>query len=150
MRQGLGILPFARGLAMVSGVAAHRDCLIDVGQSLGKRTNAAFFLRTDGSPEAVEAISEALRNRDDSALLRHELAYILGQIQDARACAVLSDILQDGNDDCMVRHEAAEALGAIGEPAVLPLLEKFAEDPVKEVADTCRLAIDLINWRQHG
>lgn len=54
----------------------------------------------------------ALRNKDDSCLLRHELAYILGQIQDNAACGVLSDILQDTSDDVMVRHEVRSFLHA--------------------------------------
>lgn len=95
---------------------------------------------------AVSAIGEALRNKNDSALLRHELAYVLGQIRDTSACNVLVDVLSDEGDDAMVRHEAAEALGAIGDKMALPVLEKYANDPVAEVADTCRLSLDLIRW----
>lgn len=48
----------------------------------------------------------------------------------------------------MVRHEAGEALGALGDPIVLPLLEQYKNDPISEVAETCQVAIDLINWKQ--
>eukprot|EP00952_Eustigmatos_sp_NYUAD-ZCMA_P011462 46550-Eustigmatos_ZCMA.PRE.1 len=48
----------------------------------------------------------------------------------------------------MVRHEAAEALGAIGDSSCLEVLERYASDPVLEVADTCKLSIDLIKWRK--
>jgi len=48
----------------------------------------------------------------------------------------------------MVRHEAAEALGAIGSPSSLPILEKFSSDPLVEVAETCQIAVKLIQWRQ--
>eukprot|EP00624_Nannochloropsis_granulata_P007212 evm.model.NODE_6825_length_32477_cov_17.962835.7 len=133
---------------MAPNVAALRDCLVDVQQPIQKRTHAAFVLRTDGGSEAVAAIGEALRNKQDSALLRHELAYVLGQIRDRAACPTLVAVLSDECDDSMVRHEAAEALGAIGEPEAVSVLEKYAQDPVPEVADTCRLSLDLIRWQQ--
>jgi hypothetical protein len=44
--------------------------------------------------------------------------------------------------------QAGEALGAIGAEQVLPLLEQFSQDPMPEVAETCRLAIDTIKWKQ--
>jgi len=59
---------------------------------MAKRTHAAFYLRTAANKEAVEAISEALLNKKDSALLRHELAYILGQMQNPCACEVLNEV----------------------------------------------------------
>jgi deoxyhypusine monooxygenase len=37
--------------------------------------------------------------------MRHELAYILGQMQNRKACEVLSKILRDESDDVLVRHE---------------------------------------------
>lgn len=131
---------------MAPSVATLRACLVDTAQPIQKRTHAAFYLRTDGGPEAVAAIAEALTNRDDSALLRHELAYVLGQIRDTRACPVLTEVLSDVGDDVMVRHEAAEALGAIGDASAVGVLEKYAQDPVPEVADTCKLSLDLIKW----
>lgn len=55
---------------------------------------------------------------DDSALLRHEICYVLGQLRKAKAIPVLVSLLE-GDRDVMVRHEAAEALGAIADPALL-------------------------------
>jgi deoxyhypusine monooxygenase len=49
----------------------------------------------------------ALQQREDSALMRHELAYILGQMQNRKACDVLSKILRDESDDVLVRHEVS-------------------------------------------
>lgn len=34
------------------------DCLIDRSQPIGKRTHAAFFLRTLGTPAAVRAVGD--------------------------------------------------------------------------------------------
>ena len=50
----------------------------------------------------------------------------------------------------MVRHEAAEALGAIATPECLLLLERFATDKCREVAETCQLAMGRIRyWQEH-
>ena len=50
----------------------------------------------------------------------------------------------------MVRHEAAEALGAIATPECLLLLERFALDKCREVAETCQLAMGRIRyWQEH-
>lgn len=118
-------------------------CVADTSQPLGKRTHAAFYLRTLGGGDAVAALGtrtlyactvrffysvdyciahrlhfgphragRALRNRNDSALLRHELGYILGQMQDERACPVLEEVLADLSDDVMVRHEVSIAASA--------------------------------------
>ncbi|CAM9229126.1 unnamed protein product [Ascophyllum nodosum] len=126
-----------------------RECLLDRSQPIAKRTHSAFFLRTLGTGEAVNAVGEALMVSVDSSLLRHELAYILaGQMQNEGACETLEKVLSDSCDDCMVRHEAAEALGAIGAERSVPILERFANDPTPEVSQTCQLALDLIEWRR--
>ena len=91
--------------------------------------------------------SEALPNKADSTLLRHELAYVLGQMQDNEAIDVLSQVLRDISDDVIVRHECAEALGAICDESVLPILTEFSKDPAIEVSETCDIAIDLVKWK---
>ena len=46
----------------------------------------------------------------------------------------------------MVRHEVAEAMGAIGDKSVIPSLQKFVNDPLPEVAESCVVALDLLAW----
>ena len=46
----------------------------------------------------------------------------------------------------MVRHEAAEALGAIGDVSVRSVLQQYCADPIPEVAETCQLALQRIDW----
>ena len=46
----------------------------------------------------------------------------------------------------MVRHEAAEALGAIGDMIAIDTLRQFQEDPEIVVAESCEVAIDLLNY----
>nr|NVI76091.1 nero [Cucujiformia] len=72
--------------------------------------------------------------------------YCLGQMQDENAIDILISVLEDYEQEAMVRHEAAEALGAIGSEKALGYLEKYKNNSIKEVAETCELALDRINW----
>ncbi len=49
-------------------------------------------------------------------------------------------------DKLQVRHEAGEALGAIGDESALDVLRRHLEDPAAEVAETCELAVERIEW----
>lgn len=129
-------------------VAAVGRILVDGQQELPARFRALFTLRNLGGAEAVRWIGEAFS--DESALLKHELAYCLGQMQDERAIPVLETVLRDTEQEPMVRHEAGEALGAIGNPKVLDLLKQYSEDPVVEVAETCQLAVRRLEWLMSG
>ncbi|XP_024595859.1 deoxyhypusine hydroxylase [Neophocaena asiaeorientalis asiaeorientalis] len=120
--------------------------LLDPQKPLQARFRALFTLRGLGGPAAISWISRAFS--DDSALLKHELAYCLGQMQDSRAIPVLVDVLRDTRQEPMVRHEAGEALGAIGDPEVLEILKQYSTDPVIEVAETCQLAVRRLEWLQ--
>ena len=125
----------------------YEECLVDLSQPIAKRTHAAFHLRTLGTFEANSAICKALTNRGDSSLMRHELAYILGQMQLSECCATLAKILETEDEDLLVRHECAESLGAIGNLAYLPLLEKYRNHKETEIAETCQIAVDLMKYR---
>ncbi|NXY50407.1 DOHH hydroxylase, partial [Ceuthmochares aereus] len=127
-------------------VEAIGRTLVDASQPLPARFRALFTLRNLGGCAAVDWISRAFG--DDSALLKHELAYCLGQMQDEAAIPVLIRVLEDTGQEPMVRHEAGEALGAIGNPSVLDILKHYSEDPVVEVAETCQLAVRRLEWLQ--
>ena len=45
---------------------------------------------------------------DESALLKHELAYCLGQMKNTSALPMLESVLADEKEDPMVRHEVCE------------------------------------------
>ncbi|KAM4707443.1 deoxyhypusine hydroxylase [Discoglossus pictus] len=122
--------------------------LLDSQRPLPVRFRALFTLRNLGGPEAAEWIGRGFA--DESALLKHELAYCLGQMRERTAVAVLSTVLRDRAQEPMVRHEAGEALGAIGDPKVLELLKEYSQDPVIEVAETCQLAVQRIEWLQQN
>ena len=102
---------------------ALKACLLDENERIFDRYRAMFALRNRGGAEAVEALTAALHT-SNSALLKHEVAYVLGQMQDGHAVETLSAVLGDGRENAMVRHEAAEALGSIASPQCLELLKK--------------------------
>lgn len=135
-------------MTSVEQVSAVGQVLTDSGLDLTRRFRALFTLRNLGGAEAIEWISKAFT--DESALLKHELAYCLGQMQDKRAIPILIAVLKDTQQAPMVRHEAGEALGAIGDPVVLDLLKEYSQDPVIEVAETCQLAVRRLEWLQSG
>ena len=86
----------------------------------------------------------------ESVLLKHEIAYALGQMQDVYAVPFLEHTLADPQQHPIVRHESAESLAAIGAPSSILLLERFAIDadaPV-EVRETCQLSLDMLAWRK--
>ena len=66
-------------------------------------------------------------------MFRHEVAYVLGQMEALAAIPTLETVLRDAGDDAIVRHECGEALGAIAHPSVLTVLEELSSDETPEV-----------------
>ncbi|GJN66726.1 deoxyhypusine hydroxylase [Purpureocillium lilacinum] len=95
---------------------------------------------------AIEAIAAGFAS--PSALLKHELAYCLGQTKKDAAVKPLRDVLSDLQEDPMVRHEAAEALGALGKAENLDILKQFRDREGEDIAvkETCEIAIDRVEW----
>lgn len=118
-----------------------KEKLRDRNLSIFQRYRALFALRNIGNGEAVEAIASAFD--DPSALFRHELAYVMGQIQSDVAVPALIKVLKDESQHDMVRHEAAEALGSIAHEDSLPLLKEYKDDEVEAVRESCQVALDL-------
>ncbi|KAI5444594.1 hypothetical protein KIW84_013017 [Lathyrus oleraceus] len=113
-----------------------------------ERYAALFALRNDGGNKAIAAIIDSLGSK--SALLKHEVAYVLGQLQDKVVSAALSNILRDVNEHPMVRHEAAEALGSIADDQSVALLEEFTADPEALVSQSCQVALSMLEAERSG
>uniref|UniRef100_A0A060T668 Deoxyhypusine hydroxylase n=1 Tax=Blastobotrys adeninivorans TaxID=409370 RepID=A0A060T668_BLAAD len=117
---------------------------------LAHRFRALFHLKslgTEGDKQAIDVIAEGFK--DDSELLKHEIAYVLGQTKQEYAIGPLEECLKNLNQQAMVRHEAAEALGAIGNDSCMELLEHYYKnDPLEVIRQTCELAIERINWEK--
>ncbi|KAL7487874.1 hypothetical protein ACHAW6_013474 [Cyclotella cf. meneghiniana] len=146
--------------------------LSDPSAPIGMRMRATYFLRQiyddarrNESPQlpssscsdpqtaaavVIETLCANLQIPSHGALLRHEFAYVLGQLRDIRALPALEKTLLSEHDDIMVRHECAEALGAIGSDSSLSALQRCVRDASVEVGETCRLALDFIRWKNDG
>lgn len=149
-----------------------QESLEDPSNPIGMRMRAAYFLRqlysdttafsasqADDSDDVllvqqrvIDTLCSGLKDERHGSLMRHEFAYVLGQLRDDRACDTLEAILEAENDCVMVRHECAEALGAIGALRSLPVLRAVFErnQNVPELSQTCQLAMDVMEWRAHG
>jgi deoxyhypusine monooxygenase len=122
------------------------DSLINQNVPMKARYRALFTLKNLGGKDSIQNIAKGFK--DPSALLKHECAYCLGQMQDESAISILIDVLKNKSEDPMVRHEAGEALGAIGisTPEVRSVLDEFSRDSYQEVAETCQLALGRLDW----
>ncbi|MBO57607.1 MAG: hypothetical protein CMA77_01240 [Euryarchaeota archaeon] len=121
-----------------------QNILCDESERMFLRMRALFSLRNIGGDEAIDGLAAGFSS--SSALLKHEIAYVLGQMQDPYSVDALIDRLSDLDEDVMVRHEAAEALGAIGDLRSMSVLEEFIDDESIVVSESCEVAIDLLNW----
>ena len=114
----------------------------------GTDTQKSHILRcNEGITNIVEtAISFiALGFKDESALLRHEVAYIFGQLAHSSATSSLEQKLADVNEHPIVRHECAEALGSIGNFDSLYL---FVNDKEQIVRESCLVGLKMGEYAQ--
>lgn len=103
-----------------------------------------FALRNRNSDDAAMALVAGFD--DSSALFRHEIAYVLGQMQRTITTTALSDVLRNKAEHAMVRHEAAEALGAIGNESAQQILSEFIHDEEVVVQESCHVALNIIDY----
>ena len=75
--------------------------LVDTSLSLFQRYRAMFALRNHGGREAALVLVDGLQ--DSSALFKHEVAYVLGQMQEQAAVLGLAERLGDLDENSMVR-----------------------------------------------
>ena len=127
----------------------------ELGKQLGdeslplfERYRAMFALRNRGGDDAAIMLGKVLVEDSSSALLRHEVAYVLGQMQLPAGANALAECLKRLNEHNMVRHEAAEALGAIvgAEEKCKILLEEFLKDQDDVVRESCEVALDCQDY----
>ena len=126
-----------------------RARLMDTKLGLFERYRAMFALRDLASPPdlptavpAVQALTTGFE--DESALFRHEIAFVFGQICHPASIPCLKKCLAKRGEMSMVRHEAAEALGSLGEEeGVEDFLRGFLDDPEEVVRESVVVALDM-------
>lgn len=121
-----------------------KEILLNNSESLFERYRAMFALRNIGNKEAIEIICMGLKT--GSALFRHEIAFVLGQLQNQFSVKSLTESLEDCTENEMVRHECAEALGAIATDDCLEVLNKYLCDEKRVVKESCEIALDMCEY----
>lgn len=143
----------APAIDSTSTILALRKALTSETIPLARRFRALFSLKhlacqppSSQSTAAIEAIAAAFPS--PSALLKHELAYCLGQTKNLEAVPYLRTVLEDRDEDAMCRHEAAEALGALGDVGSLDIMRAMKDDSNEPtvIRETCDIAVDRILW----
>lgn len=130
--------------------------LLDKKLPLFDRYRAMFALRDLSSPPdlptavpAVKALASGFS--DSSALFRHEIAFVFGQLSHPASIPSLITTLSNPKEESMVRHEAAEALGSLGdEKGVEDVLKGFLDDPEQVVRDSVIVALDMADFEKNG
>lgn len=135
-------------LGQQKSVDELRKILLDEEENLFVRYRAMFSLRNLQSKESVLAISAGLKGK--SALFRHEIAFVLGQLQDENSIPYLIENLRDPLENEMVRHECAEALGAIATDDCIKILTEYLGDEKRVVKESCEVALDICDYENSG
>ena len=115
-------------------------------------TDPIIILPPNAEETIIETIENALYAPSVGSLLRHELAYVLGQIGSSLAIRVLEGVLNDveGQEE-MVRHESAESLAALDSTGSVEILRRFVNEggdreKGRIVRETCQIALRKIEW----
>lgn len=130
--------------AVTKDVKQLEQILLDENDTLFNRYRAMFSLRNIKTDESVLAISKGLKCR--SALFRHEIAFVLGQLQEPCSVPYLIENLEDVHENEMVRHECAEALGAIANDNCVDVLNRYLNDGKRVVKESCEIALDMCEY----
>lgn len=147
--------PLAASNAAAS-ISELETTLLDTKLPLFLRYRAMFALRDLASPPdlptAVPAVLSLAKGFDDpSALFRHEIAFVFGQLSHPASIPALTRALEKQTEQSMVRHEAAEALGSLGEEdGVEDILRRFLNDPEQVVRDSVIVALDMADFERSG
>jgi len=123
------------------------DLLCDSNVPIAKRMRTCFQLRALNSDDVFQQLDRGIW-ASDSDLLKHEICYVMGQMQNREALPYLKSYLANGDLTPIVRHESGEAIAAIGDVTTIPFLESYINDPHDEVAETCQLAVKQLKEHQ--
>ena len=133
-----------------------QERLLNTSLPLFDRYRAMFALRDLASPPdlptavpAVKALATGFS--DSSALFRHEVAFVFGQLSHPASIPSLRSTLSNKKEESMVRHEAAEALGSLGdEDGVEDFLREFLDDSEQVVRESVVVALDMAEFEKNG
>jgi len=109
-----------------------------------EKYRAIFHFRDLNSKEAVDILARGFR--DPSDLLRHEVAFVLGQMENEHAVDALIDVLDNSEEKDIARHEAAEALGNIGTGRCIKCLEKYLDSDIQILRESAHVGLEISSF----
>lgn len=117
--------------------------LADPKSTVKDKYETLFHLKSHGSNTAVSALIKSYVHLRNSELLKHELMYILGQINNDMVVDFLIEVLNNHEEAPVVRHEAGEALANYSshKSRILKELKKFIDSDISVLRSTVRIAI---------
>ena len=116
--------------------------------SLFEKNRVIFTLRNLGTKEAIILLCQCF-TEEHTALFKHEIAFILGQMAEiaSEALEKLEEVLQNENENPIVRHETALALGEISKGK--DLLKKYSTHEDQLIAESCIIAEEFVDyWKE--
>ncbi|KAI4291253.1 deoxyhypusine monooxygenase [Pancytospora philotis] len=108
---------------------------------LVEKYQAIFYLRDLNTREAVDVLAAGFN--DPSDLLRHEIAYVFGQMENEHSVDALVEVLENPDEMDIVRHEAAEALGNIGTPRCVAVLRQYLDSDVQILRESVEAGLGI-------
>lgn len=131
-----------------SNIEKLQRTLNDQTVPLFERYRTMFRLRDIATPAAIDALASGFV--DPSALFRHEIAFVFGQLSDPHSVPALIKVAGDKGEAPMVRHEAVEALGSIASDDVEAFLNEYAKDAEQVVRESALVALDMAEFERSG
>lgn len=131
---------------MISDPQHFLNVLKNPASSVASKYKGIFELKSIATIESQNCLIESFESLDDSELLKHEIAYALGQMAfTAKIKEFLLSILLNEKEKSVVRHEAGEALANSGTSDLIPIFEKYAINyKIEEVNDTCSIGLEKL------
>ena len=131
-------------------IANLKTILLDSDKSLFERYRALFTLRELYTKESCEAICSTLlveNFQSCGALLKHEVAFVLAQMENTYSVAYpfLLECCQNPDESPIVKHEGLVAVGEMIEDP--KLIEHLTEHPDPIVSESCLVALNNMKNR---
>lgn len=129
-----------------------RDLFLNEKTDLYLKYEILFYLRDLCTEESINLLGEGMK--DKSELLKHEIAFVVGQIANTRpdnvnlAIDFLVRELENRANHPMVRHECAESLGAICNNYTNQVLLRYIDDECEVVKESCLVALDISDYKE--
>ena len=109
------------------------------------RIQSAFHLLSNPSEKSISALKFGLFY-DPNAIVRHECAYSLGEINNPQCSSILITAIEN-DENPFVIHEAALALGNLGTPKSRSTLEKLLLSNNPDIVDTAQISLDRLDMK---